>query len=312
MEPIGDPTSYPGTFWRPRVNTSPEQQKAEISASPNSVDVQWTRAVPDTGYNARAGRIDARNAQGIFRYEVQPGIYSCIVQTLSGILRRFFPQGDWESGTATITVDPASFPLDFSDRFTLQPPGAGETTPYPRGLVYTQKEVVIRGSFASPKAGSVSTSGTAVTGSGTAFTTDFRAGDIIIISGTGLLISSVQSDTTLTVSASPSFAFASATYAKGLDRPLYAPLASLVMVRASDSTTVYTPGEDVSVSPDRTNVQWLSPSRCPQPGQPYALIYTYYPTYQVLDMGSKDASSGGQAILTTYAARLLKPEHLTT
>ena len=310
MEEYSDPTSCPGTVWRPAVLASVRQASEQVEAAEDAVDVQWFRAIPDTGYDGQAGRIDAGNSQGVFRYEPQDGIYRVIVQSLSAMLRRFYPQGDWESGECTLAFDPNTFPLSIFDRIVLQPPRSEEASLYPKGLVYTQKERMVRGADTAPAAGTVSAAGPILTGIGTQFTQDFLPGGCIHFSGQSALILSIEDDTHLTLSAPSLLPVFGSAIAKGIDLPLYAPIGSLIHVRSS-SGDIYVPGVDVAVSADRNTLEWLSPLFCPLPGQTYSLIYTYHPTYQVSDMGTKLISPGGQAGLVTTTARLLKPERLT-
>lgn len=76
---------------------------------------------------------------------------------------------------------------------------------------------VINGVAATQLAGTVSSSGTTVTGSGTAFLTDFAAGKprVITADGISLRVSSVASDTSLTLASAPPVAWSGAIYWRG-------------------------------------------------------------------------------------------------
>ena len=305
-----DPLSVPAPVWRPAAANSPTEEAAQVEADADSVHCQWFRAVPDTGFDPARGKIDAAGAGGEYRYEPQPGTHSLIVQDSTAVLRRFFPQGDWESGTVSFLFDPATFDIGEHDRFIVQPPDGAVATPKAAGLTLTQKEVMLRGKYRTPGAGLLATTGAAGVGTGTAFLSFFLPGDVLMAGHQAAVVLSVQDDLHLTLTAALGRDVIGSDYAKGRDQALYSPLASLDFVRGADGT-VYVPGRDVTYSQDRKAIQWLSPLRSPAPGTRYSLIYAYHPTYQVLGMGRKHAASKGRPLLVASTARLVKPEFLT-
>lgn len=297
---------YPGPVWQPSVDYVPVDELARLKASPDATRIVWERAVPDPTYDAQAGASDFAGGHGQWLRIEQPGEHWAIVSGRQNLLRRFFPQGDWEQGTVAVQFDASVTPLSLFDRISVIGQSDDEAGK-PYAVSYTQKETVVRGGRTQPAAGLITCLGVAVTGSGTAFLSLFQEGDILSAAGKEFVVASVLSDTSLTLAAAPP-PYQFMPFGKSTDPLLYPPATSLQY--AATGVQAYQPNLDVSLTPKGDALQWHSAQFSPLPGTRISVIYSYLPKYQITDMGVRPPVVSGKQGLSTVTATLVKPEQL--
>ena len=296
-------TSYPGPVFRPSLSISPQSQSARLQTSPNADMIDWFRAVLDPSYDLKNNA-----SQNLDQYvrTLQDGEHWAMIGG-EQVLRRYFAQGSWESGDITITFDEATTPLSIHD--WVIPKGNGSApAELPDARTLTAKEVYVRGENTVLLSGTVSSSVTNITGTGTSFLTDFHAGDILSVLRSQYIVESIQDDAHLTLVSGPQTDWTNIAYAKGLDLLLYRPVTRIQHIQ--DAVRTYTSGVDFAVAVDAGGINWINPYNCPLPGTRCSVIYDYLPCYLITDLGSKDQIVKGIPGLSVVMAKLVKPDTL--
>ena len=314
---------YPGSDFTPSLTFVPSLSTARLYTSPNAVEFAWYRAIPDPTYRREAGRTDSKNGHGEYIRELQSGVFWCILDDSSQVLKRYMPQGTWETGTVAISYDPAASPLSIYDWIVpmsqdgLYTPGAAAGAALlpnlpTRARSYTAKETIVRGAARSLGSGTITTSGANITGTNSSFRTFFSVGDMLAVSQFTGRVVSITDDTHLALDVAPAHDFTAIGYARGFDPLTYSPVAQVTLVR-SQSTT-YLPGVDFTITSNfpaaltGDTLNWISPSHSPQPGERYSVIYDYIARYELTGLGSNPPLVGGVSLLASQVASLWKPQ----
>lgn len=289
---------YPGPAFRSAVSFSPPNEVARLGTSENSVTCQWWRAMPNPAYDETSAQSD-NPATGAFLLVQQTGGPYQAVMAGARVVRQIFPQGTWEGSEILLTYDYQSFPLSIYDQIIL---GSGATD----GRSFTRKETVTRGYTTAELTGTFATNGTAVTGTGTNFTTSVVPGQILTLNGESQIVTAVASDTALTVAAAYSQSYSNMDGQIGSEMLQYWP--ALTLISVVTTTQSYVVGTDVGLSADGTTLVWLKPSTAPAPATRLALIYDYMPRYQVTEFGIKGQVVNGVRTMDVVALSLWKPQ----
>lgn len=301
MRSIPNPIYHPGRIAVLEDGFDPEEFRAMISTHPTSEHVRWWKAIPSYDMNPLVGLGDTYGADRWTRIE-QSGIdgYFALIQGQRA-MRRYLPQGALEQGDIVVTTMPDELP--FGEHDWIMPIGK-----YGEGArSFLRLEVVVRGGYKQNPAGTISSSGSSVSGNGTSFLDTFRAGDIIEAAGQAFRIESVSNNDSLSIDGTPSPAWAGVVYHKLIDRTLYSPISTIESIYRGSST--YRPGVDYVVGEDMQSIQWLSADQSPAPGQRYGIRYRYYAKYVVQgDMGLQRHIVAGVKLPQVVVARLWKPE----
>jgi hypothetical protein len=305
---------FPGSDFTPSLSFVPSLQASRLFTSPNAVQFAWYQALPDTSYNPDTGTQDALHGKGQYIRTYQAGTFWLILSDSSTEIKKYAPGGVWETGTVALAFDPAVTPLSIYDWvIPLGQSGIPAITYPPTAInarTYTQKETVVRGATKVSGAGKATIAGTAVTGTGTAFTTFFKVGDVLWCAAFSARITAIASDTSLTLEASATYT--GIGYSKGTDVLSYCPVAFVQFIVAGSQTYIY--GTDFLITSGFPSVlggdtvQWLDPAHSPAPGQRYAAVYNYIARYELSDYGQKAPVVGGASLLSSQLATLWKPQ----
>lgn len=302
--------AYP-IFWEP------EAFRSMIYSHPESEHVRWWKRTVASTYNHSLGaQSTSDSVTGGAGYQVidmsAPVAARKVIVAEPQLTRKFGEFGKYESGDLVMVGMPDEFPgIGYSD--WILPIGNNGWTPgqAPDTRVYRESQSVVRGEVLIPQAGTVVSAGSVVTGTGTAFTSAFAVGDVIVPASNpqpsaGLRITAISSDTSLTVESSPAPAWSGIPYLKGVDTLLYHPVAALDDIRAE--STVYA-SSSYQVSADGSAVQWTDPVLSPAPGTRYSVLFRYQPKYVVVpNMGSLGHVVNGSALPFRLVLRLWQPE----
>lgn len=291
-----------------RTQFDPEDFRAFILSHPSSQFIRWYRAFPDPTYDPTTTKAAFASGKSKWRRVEQTlqGDYRAIIRGGSAI-RAYTQYAELPTGSVIITTMPDELPLGIAD--WVAPIGMGrEFDPdSPDQRTYEYKETVTRGQDRETGAGTISSSGTAVTGTGTAFTSFLRVGDIVLAAGQGRRITAITDDTHLTVESSPSPVWNGNDYQRAFERLLYHPVVSLTTVE--DAATAYTVKTDVTVDTDERSVRWFSASDSPAFGTRYGVTYRYLLKYQVFDdLTTQRQRAHGVALPQSVVATIWKPE----
>ena len=297
---------YPGPDWRPSTAYAVKSAIARLVTSPDMVLAQWWQAVVNPGY------LDSNdvivNGQPEFNrvQRLNPnradGLYPIVVGS-EQLNKSYYRQGTWENGSVPITYYATDMPLaPFDWVIPLGSNGHGDSITFP------EKQNCRRGEKVAACLGTVSNTGTAVTGSGTSFDTTFRAGDLIQFVGQAYPVLAVLSPTSLILATVPESNITSFPYFKLTERLLYPPVASITQI-VDASGVIYRPGIDYVLASDMETIQWLSPTS-PSYNVRFGVSYTYRPKYEITDLGQKRRLNGGLKQLDIQNAKVWKPENL--
>lgn len=314
---------YPGSDFTPSLTFVTSLQTSRLYTSPDAVQFAWYRAFPNPSYNKASGVSEEGHGEGEYTREYQPGVYWCLLSDAPGVLKRYMPNGEWETGTVAIGFDPAVSALSEYDWIVpmsqdgLFPSSTAPATSTPllpadpvAARTFVQKETLVRGARREEGAGTISTSGSAVTGIGTAFLSFLTEGDVLVVGKFAARVVSLASDTHLTLDAAPPAAFIGRGYQRGRECPTYPPVARVESIRGR---RVYEPGTDfIAVSPfplalTGDYIQWLA-TDSPAPGERYGITYDYIARYEMTDMGDHPPVVQGKSLLITTVANLWKPQ----
>lgn len=282
-----------------------DQAKSFIATHALAMKCRWWKARLDTTYNDQTGaRQTSQNKDQWLRTE-QDGEYIAIVRGSTAV-RRYFPAGDIKDEDILLVFDPNLFPL--GDHDFVMPYADAHNDCVPEGRPTTtlldEKELHVRGEVETLQAGLLTSSGTAVTGVNTAFSTTLQAGDLIKAAGQPIRISSVSGNTSLTLASAPSPAWSANQFYKASEAAKVTPVASILAIETNSTT--YIEGVDFTLSADEASIQWLT-SNQPAAGDRYALHYSYYPKYVVnRELGFRRRPIGGQYLLQSVVARLYR------
>jgi hypothetical protein len=276
----------------------PQDFRAICYTHPNSERVRWWKAYPQLplsrGVTSQAKWSHVEQDVSAFRAIVQG----------ERIARRYFPEaGQILSGDLFVTTMPDEIPL--SDHDWIMPIGRfqqGDET-LPDARTFTWKERLTRGAVLVDKAGTVSSSGTNVTGSGTAFTADFTEGSVIQAGGQAFVVTAVTDDTHLAVESAPTPAWNGHDYSSGVETLLRTPAAEIVEI--FDDQRAYNVDVDVRLASDGQTIEWLSAVKSPPAGGEFTIVYNYYPKYVVMpDLGRRRHGVRGLPLPQSVVCRL--------
>jgi hypothetical protein len=280
-----------------------EQFREMVYAHPGSEYVRWWRAIMDPSWSPKAGVPGSGREKWLREEQTGVSDYRAVVQGVQ-VLRRFYPQGTWEVGDILLTTMPDELPFGANDWICpMGRSGSGsDTTMDARVLPF--KEAVVRGGDEMAMAGTVSSSGTAITGSGTAFSTALRIGDVLKAAGQSRRVVSITDPTHLAVDTAPSPVWSSVGYVRGREALGRSPAWALELVR--DASTTYVVSGDVDLSTDGTELQWASAGASPAAGATVSLAYRHFARYVVLpDYEMTRVRVGGVALPQRVTARLV-------
>lgn len=288
----------------------PEDFRALIYGAATSQSVRWWRAEIDPSFDPATG-IQAASAGKMkwLHTESDVSLYRALISDSSN-RKRYFPQGVIEVGDMTIVVMPDEIAI--GDHDWVMPIGrANETvTGVTNARLLQHKVTLTRGTRVLIGAGIVSSSGTAVVGSGTTFTTTFNPFDVISAAGTKLRIAAIIDDTHLTLESVPITPWSGNNFSRLYDAFLYYPVWRVDSI--VDASTRYVENVDYKLAPDGRSILWLSVTRSPAAGAPLSCVYSYYPKYEVLgDLGTRQHGVGGVRLPQTNLLRLVKPDSIT-
>jgi hypothetical protein len=267
----------------------------------------WYQALSNPAYNPIAGTYPVQENEDQWIYTLKPGPWWALVGGEQS-LRRYFPQGSWETGDITVAFNESSSPLTIYDKVV---PLGNQTAPanLQDARTFTQKETIVRaGQSTIVQTGTITATGTAVVGVGTAFSSSLLAGDIIAVAGLFYAVAAVTDNTHLTLAAAPVTNYAGIAFAKAVDWTLYNPVVQILAIQ--DASTTYVAGTDFIVSSEQKAVQWINPAHMPAAGDGYSIMYTYRPTYIVEPLVQKDQIVKGLPGLSVEMAKLFKPDTL--
>jgi hypothetical protein len=284
-----------------QVDYDPALFASMLRSNHQSECIRWWRAHLDPTYDRRAG-VAADGGRKWLHVEQNTGDYVAGI-TGTETQTKFTPQGSWPAGSIMVTTMPDELPIgpeDWICPMGRSGSGAGETLDA-RAVLH--KDLMIRGGTDVPMVGTISASGSSVTGSATTFTTALQVGDIVKAAGTSLRVSAIGDNTHLTLeSAAP--AWSGIEWARCDDVAARAPMALIEYI--ADAAGAYTVGVNVATSADGMRVQWLSATASPAPGVRYSIIYRYFPRYVVLPDGvAQRRVVNGRAMPQRVIARLL-------
>lgn len=225
-------------------------------------------------------------------------------------MRRYLPQGTLQSGDLVITTMPDELPLSEEDWVLPNGRQIGASPPFmelPDARTFVYRQLLIRGASDVAGAGTISSSGAAVTGAGTAFASFVQIGDILRAAGQSFRVTAVASDTQITLDGSPSPAWSSISYTKAVEKLRHCPAVLIEEIR--DAASIYKGGTDYALASDEETVQWKSAVNSPAPGTRYSIRYRYLPRYVVLgDMGLQRHVVRGERLPQRVIARIWNQE----
>lgn len=286
----------------------PEQFRAMLQSHPAAERLRWWRATLDPAYTGP--NTGGNQTKWLREEQTNAREFLALVQGAQ-VLHRYLPQGALQSGDLVVTTMPDELPLAEEDwivpigRLNFGVDTGITSLPDARTFVYRQ--LLTRGGVEIAGAGTITSSGNAVTGTGTAFTSLFQVGDILRAAGQSFRVTTVSSNTQLTMDGSPSPAWSGNAYVKAVERLLQTPAAWIEEIR--DSTKTYVPETDYALASDEATVQWKSAANSPAPGTRYSIRYRHLPRYVVLgDMGLQRHVVRGVRMPQRVIARFWNPE----
>ena len=285
----------------------PEAFRQLIYASAASQRVRWWKAFIDPTYDMRSGAADvSAGKQKWMLVEQDVSQYRVIVQE-GRAARRMMPEGTMESGDITVMSMPDEIALGDHDQLALMGRELAGTNLATGARTIQMKEPVVRGQYEVSMAGTVSSSGTTVTGIGTSFTT-LTVGSIIRAGQRTAKVTGISSNTSLTIDSPPIAAWNNNVFVSLVDRFVYYPVYRIEDVR--DATKAYTSGVDYKLGADGMTLEWIS-ANSPSAGSTYSVIYRFYPVYQVMgDLGLYNHTVDGVPLPQIVPLRLMKPDSM--
>jgi hypothetical protein len=303
--PCDDPSLTPPPFG---AALSPCPFRDMIYSHEASTRVRWWQAFAAPSVSPRTTDWDREGGEdAVRRVERRDSLrYRALVQPVTRAAERHLPQGTLPEGSILVTSMPDELPLASGDIVIPwgRTDGANGLPADAPHLV--AKHTVARGNTEVSLAGTLTSDGPNVTGRGTSFRSDLRAGDVVIALGEALRVVSIAGDTALTLESEPLQAWEDAEFARGDDRLLF-PIAFAVDALMVASGDLARPESDFRISADGTRIEWLRPDGlAPAPDETYSLIYRYFPRYVVRDdlgMHAPPAPGGAPMPQTVLAVR---------
>ena len=274
----------------------PEDFRSLIYSHENRQFIRWWKAIVDPSFNRLSGAAFPQSNKTRWIYEEQNvARYMAIVSDTKN-MKRYMPQGSFESGDLTLMCMPDEMPI--SDHDWVLP--LGPTLSGYDARTSIAKEPLIRGQRSEVGVGTLTSSGTAVTGSNTYFSTFLRAGDIVQSAEVPLRVASVISDTSLTLESAPSPAWNGNEFSRCREWLTYYPAQGIEEIR--DTTKTYYPNTDFILASDGRTILWNSATGSPTPGATLSVRYDYYPKYMVV---------AGQILSTHRVQGIAQPQVVT-
>lgn len=277
-----------------------QEFRAFIYSDENAQHIRWWRAVVDPAFNRATGKATPQANTVKWLHEEQDVSRFQAIISDARVARRYYPQGSFVLGDLVMMTMPDEIPVDDHDWVCPIGGASGEAR------LLRSKEPMIRGARIEAGEGTASSAGNVIVGTGTAFSTFLRHGDILDALGQQLRITSISSDTALLLESAPSPAWSGNSYSRRRDLLTYYPAADIEEIRDADG--LYIPADDFLLVGERT-VNWAG--RSPAPGATFSIVYRYYPRYQVVPnmiLGSHGIRKLPQPIVATL--RLFKPDAL--
>lgn len=287
-----------------QVDLDPEDFRSMIYGNENSQVIEWYRAIIDPDYDGTRNQADADKFKWLRERQPQAANYRVAIAD-ARVMKRYLPQGEFIAGDLTVMFMPDE--MDIGDHDWIIPLGRVEASPLSRtnAKLLTSKEPMQRGKTEIAMAGTISSSGTAVTGIGTDFTL-LRQGDILKAAVRSAIVESVEDEVSLTLADAPGVAWSGNSFVRCVEKLRLYPVAAIEEIR--DNTSVYTLGVDYVLADDRRSVQWMS-GHTPAMGARCSVVYKYVPKYEVIgDLGLVNHAVQGVPLPTTYTMRLVPPD----
>jgi uncharacterized protein DUF4815 len=258
------PVYYDPNFYRGWINTDPHSQR-----------IRWWQAMLNPSYSNNLGdkwlRTEQTDTSLNYRALVMP----------PEVTKQFMPYGQFQVGDQIVVTMTDEIPIGPED--WIVPIGQMDVglAEYPDTQTTIQNEALKRGSYQTAGVGTVSSSGTAVTGSGTSFLSLFSEGDLFSSAGQMIPVASVSSNTSLTLESAPSTALLNNAYSLASEQLLWQPAARIESIQ--DANKTYVQDTDYTLSTDQATVLWTSPTNQPAPGATYTIRYRSFLKYIVLN-----------------------------
>lgn len=293
------------------LNFDPEQFRWMIYSHPARQHIRWFRAAQNPVFDpARKFSPTASSTVPDTYVHIEQsteGVMAIVI--VDGIQMRYGQTGQYQSGSATFIAMPDEIPASTHDWII---PQGNRDIGYPNYPTFRTTETLKVGVNAIPQTGTITASNTTITGVGTTFTQNFRDGDLIVANNASYacVVSSVVSDTHITVVSGPSISWNAMPFWKAVETLIYQPFTSIDEIRSS--TSAFDPST-YEVSADGMHVQWLSHSTRPAVGTSYSILYRYAPKYVVLpDVATQGIYEMGVGTYLALRLRLWQPETYKT
>lgn len=295
--------------WRPEV------YRRYLYAHPGSQHLRWWKAIPSSDYDPHRGqRASSDPTANIAAYNyVEQTIPQRMALAYDVDLRTIYSsQGKLVDGDQYLVSMQDELPVGPYDLVALLGKFPGESR------TYIHKVTLIRANVLIPQTGTISSSGTTVTGTGTSFQSTLQVGDLIVPSSypvaSALKVIAIASNTSLTLSGTPTPAWTGMNWSKGVDVLPRGLLASFDTVQTDSTvypTSAYKAGTVTIGSQSYDTVQWTDPTNSPGPGARYGVIYRYFPKWMVLpDIGMPGPIVNTRPMPQRVVMRLYQPETL--
>ena len=304
-----DPIPGAGQF-KPWVSLSvdydPELFRAEIRANPNSERIRWFKsrlsptASRSKGVQSKDGKLYDYVEQTVLR-QTRAKIED------ERIVKNYIQSGEVQSGDIAVTVMLDEIPL--ADHDIIIPIGRYDGN-YPAvdARVFPFSDLYTRGKDTIKLAGTISSSGTTVTGTGTQFTTQLIPGDLIVVGSGSAVVKTISSDTSLTIVTAPNCVYSQQSFSIASEDFQNYPAAYIDEI-VDANNVVYNNVTDVAVSADGKSIQWINPLNQPAFGVNFTVRYYYYPVYIIIpDYGTRRHVVKGKSMPMTVIARLVTPQ----
>jgi hypothetical protein len=286
----------------------PEDFRAFINGAAASQVIRWWKSSLNPNYTLISADFDPTTGQQKWNYQEQCNIaqYRALIRD-GQWMKRYGQEGSLQVGDMTIMTMPDELPVGDHDlvvaygrAFTMQGLPLNART-------LLNKEACTRGRLEIQQNGTVTSTGASVTGVGTTFT-QLGVGALVRAAGQALRITTIASDTSMTVESPPAPIWNSNNYVSLVDQLLYWPVAEIEEIQVAAGALI--PGVDYTLNTDEKTINWLS-LNAPAAGIGFSVVYRYYPKYQVIgDLGLSNHSIRGIPLPQTCVMRLYKPDSL--
>lgn len=280
----------------------PERFRSLIYTHVSSTRIRWFRAWQDPGYDQETAEYDKTRGSSVFREEVDYATqFRALINVVDRHVIRLLPVGTVRTGGLVVVTMADELPLGEND--IIVPVGKSESANLPDSAWLTDKQTMVRGGTLEDGAGRISSRGTLITGEGTQFLSFFHAGSIIRTVDQYRVVSSVQDDTHMTLSAPFEHDLGGVRYQRAVDIFQNPPVFFIDGIRTSAG---FVSPDTYALGAKGDRLEWLSADRAPAPGEKYSIIYRYFPRYIIRGtLGIENAPTVRGRMLTqaVYAER---------